>query len=48
MVVVPIEVEPLDGKALVDYGLLSLNEVEDRDAIVRAFRHWLDALRATG
>ena len=45
--IVPVEVEPLDGAALVDCGLLSSNEVEDRDAIVRAIRHWLDGLRAS-
>ncbi len=44
-VVVPVEIEPLDGEALAGYGLLSWNEVEDRDAIRRAFRRLLDRLR---
>ena len=44
-VVVPVEVEPLDGEALVDCGLLSVSEVEDRNAIARVIRHWLDSLR---
>ena len=47
-VIVPVEVGPLDGEALVDCGLLSWCEVDDRDAILRAFRDWLDGLRATG
>ena len=47
-VVVPVVVELLDGEALVDCGLLSWSEVEDRDAIGRAFRHWLDGLRGAG
>lgn len=34
--VVPVEVEPFDGEALRDKGLLSVNQVEDRDAIGRA------------
>ena len=44
-VVVPIEFEPLDGVAMVDSGLISTNEVEDRAAISRAFRRLLDSLR---
>ena len=47
-VVVPVVVEPRDGKALVDCGLLTWNEVEDRDAILRAIRDWLNGLRSTG
>ncbi len=31
-VVVPVEIDPLDGEVLADYGLLSWNDVEDRDA----------------
>ena len=46
VLIVPVEVGPRDGEALVDRGLLSLNEVEDRNAIARAFRRWLDGLRA--
>ena len=45
VVVVPVEIDPIDGMALVDSGLISTNEVEDRDAIRRAFRRLLDRLR---
>ncbi len=44
-VVVPVEIDPLDGEVLADYSLISLSEVEDRDAITRAFRRLLDRLR---
>ena len=44
-VVVPVEVGPADGMALVDSGLISTSEVEDRDAISRAFRLLFDSLR---
>ncbi len=43
--VVPVEIDPLDGMALVDHRLISTSEVEDRDAISRAFRLLLDSLR---
>ena len=33
--VVPVEVDPADSMALVDSGLISTSEVEDRDAIGR-------------
>ncbi len=43
--VIPVVVEPLDGMALVDNRLILTSEVEDRDAIRRAFRLLLDRLR---
>ncbi len=41
--VVPVEIDPLDGMALVDSGLILTSEAEDRDAISRAFRLLLDS-----
>ncbi len=43
--VIPVEIDPLDGEVLADYDLILRSEVDDRDAIGRAFRRLLDRLR---